>query len=56
MWQGQNIDSMGDGWTNIIKKVDQNEYKRNQSAPGLKISPLAFGIGRRMPLVQKYQN
>lgn len=40
----------------IIKKVDQNEYKRNQSAPGLKISPLAFGIGRRMPLVQKYQN
>ena len=40
----------------IVKKVDQNEYKRKQAAPGLKISPLAFGIGRRMPLVQKYQN
>ena len=40
----------------IIKKVDQNEYKRKQSAPGLKISPLAFGIGRRMPIVQKYIN
>ncbi|MFL2835460.1 MAG: NAD(+) synthase [Coraliomargaritaceae bacterium] len=40
----------------IIKKVDQNEYKRKQAAPGLKISPLAFGIGRRMPIVQKYIN
>lgn len=40
----------------IVKKVDQNEYKRKQAAPGLKISPLAFGIGRRMPIVQKYFN
>jgi NAD+ synthase (glutamine-hydrolysing) len=40
----------------IVKKVDQNEYKRKQAAPGLKISPLAFGIGRRMPIVQKYIN
>ena len=37
----------------IISLVDRNEYKRKQAAPGLKISPLAFGIGRRMPLVQK---
>lgn len=40
----------------IVKKVDQNEYKRKQAAPGLRISPLAFGIGRRMPIVQKYKN
>ena len=40
----------------IIKKVDQNEYKRNQAAPGIKITSLAFGIGRRMPIVQKYLN
>lgn len=40
----------------VVKKVDQNEYKRKQAAPGLKISPLAFGIGRRMPIVQKYLN
>ena len=38
----------------IIRKVDLNEYKRKQAAPGLKITPLAFGIGRRIPLVQKY--
>lgn len=38
----------------IIRKVDLNEYKRKQAAPGLKITPLAFGIGRRIPIVQKY--
>jgi NAD+ synthase (glutamine-hydrolysing) len=38
----------------IIDKVDRNEYKRKQAAPGLKTTPLAFGIGRRMPIVQKY--
>ncbi len=38
----------------IARKVDLNEYKRKQSAPGLKITPLAFGIGRRIPIVQKY--
>ncbi len=38
----------------IIRKVDLNEYKRQQAAPGLKITPLAFGVGRRIPIVQKY--
>jgi NAD+ synthase (glutamine-hydrolysing) len=38
----------------IVRKVDRNEYKRKQAAPGLKISPLAFGVGRRIPIVQKY--
>lgn len=38
----------------IIRKVDLNEYKRKQAAPGLKITQLAFGVGRRIPIVQKY--
>ncbi len=38
----------------VARKVDLNEYKRKQAAPGLKITPLAFGVGRRIPLVQKY--
>lgn len=38
----------------IVRKVDLNEYKRKQAAPGLKITPLAFGVGRRLPIVQKY--
>ena len=38
----------------IIQMVNQNEYKRYQSPPILRISSKAFGIGRRMPLVAKY--
>jgi NAD+ synthase (glutamine-hydrolysing) len=38
----------------VARKVDLNEYKRKQAAPGLRITPLAFGIGRRIPIVQKY--
>ena len=38
----------------IARKIDLNEYKRKQAAPGLKITPLAFGVGRRIPIVQKY--
>ena len=38
----------------IARKVDLNEYKRKQAAPGLRITPLAFGVGRRIPIVQKY--
>lgn len=38
----------------VVRLVDLNEYKRKQAPPGLKISPLAFGVGRRLPLVQKY--
>lgn len=40
----------------IIRLVDINEYKRQQAAPSLKTTPLAFGVGRRMPIVQKYKN
>ncbi|MGB0370787.1 MAG: NAD+ synthase [Opitutales bacterium] len=38
----------------IVRKVDLNEYKRKQAAPGLKVTPLAFGVGRRIPIVQRY--
>jgi len=38
----------------VLRKVDRNEYKRKQAAPGLKITPLAFGVGRRIPIVQRY--
>jgi NAD+ synthase (glutamine-hydrolysing) len=40
----------------VIKLVDRNEYKRFQAAPILRISNLAFGIGRQMPLVAKFYN
>jgi NAD+ synthase (glutamine-hydrolysing) len=38
----------------IINAVDKNEYKRRQASPGLKVTPKAFGIGRRMPIAAKY--
>jgi len=38
----------------IIKKVNQNEYKRYQAPPILRISSKAFGVGRRIPLVAVY--
>lgn len=37
-----------------IKMVNNNEYKRNQFCPIIRISPKAFGVGRRMPIVGKY--
>ncbi|HET7210023.1 MAG TPA: NAD+ synthase [Terriglobales bacterium] len=39
----------------VIRMVDRNEYKRQQAAPGLKISEKAFGYGRRFPIAAKYQ-
>ena len=38
----------------ILKMVNTNEYKRNQFCPIIRISPKAFGIGRRLPIVAKY--
>jgi NAD+ synthase (glutamine-hydrolysing) len=38
----------------IASKVDLNEYKRRQAAPGLKITSRAFGLGRPFPIVQKF--
>jgi NAD+ synthase (glutamine-hydrolysing) len=39
-----------------LKMVNTNEYKRNQFCPIIRISPKAFGVGRRMPIVGKYLN
>jgi NAD+ synthetase len=36
----------------VIRRIDRNEYKRRQAAPCLKISPKAFGVGRRMPIAR----
>ncbi len=39
----------------IIARVDNNEYKRQQAAPGLKITGKAFGSGRRFPIAKRYR-
>jgi NAD+ synthase (glutamine-hydrolysing) len=38
----------------VQRRVDLNEYKREQAPPGLKVTTRAFGVGRRMPIAQKY--
>jgi len=38
----------------IQRRVDLNEWKRHQAAPGLRVTSKAFGIGRRMPIVQRF--
>ncbi|HAO65312.1 MAG TPA: NAD+ synthase [Verrucomicrobiales bacterium] len=40
----------------IIRLIDLNEYKRRQSAPGLKVTTRAFGMGRRVPIAQRYRD
>ena len=39
----------------IIRLVDTNEYKRRQSPPGPKITGLAFGKDRRLPIASRWQ-
>lgn len=38
----------------VQRRVDLNEYKREQAPPGLRVTTRAFGVGRRMPVAQKY--
>lgn len=38
----------------VVKLVDMNEYKRKQAAPGVRVTPKAFGKDRRYPLVNKW--
>lgn len=40
----------------IQRRVDLNEWKRHQAAPGLRVTTKAFGIGRRMPIVQRFSS
>ena len=48
--QGLPLDLVRD----IANKVDRNEYKRQQAAPGLKVTTKAFGMGRRFPIAQRF--
>jgi len=38
----------------VIRLIDQNEYKRRQSPPGVRITPKAFGKDRRLPITNRY--
>lgn len=57
-WQGpKEIIAMGNDEAlvkKILKLVNTNEYKRNQFCPIIRVSPKAFGVGRRVPIVAKY--
>lgn len=39
----------------VVRMIDQNEYKRRQAPPGIKITPKAFGKDRRLPITNKYR-
>ena len=39
----------------VVNKINFSEYKRRQAAPGLKVSPRAFGMGRRIPVAQRFR-
>ncbi|MDG5814436.1 NAD+ synthase [Chitinispirillales bacterium ANBcel5] len=49
----QGVDQDTVSW--IAKAVSKNEYKRRQAPPGLKITPKAFGSGRRFPIASNYK-
>ena len=38
----------------VVRLIELNEYKRRQAAPGLKVTTKAFGVGRRIPIAQRY--
>src|SRR5579862_1113813 len=38
----------------VIRLIDLSEYKRRQAAPGLKVTTKAFGVGRRVPIAQRF--
>jgi len=40
----------------VIRLIDHNEYKRRQGAPGIKITPKAFGRDRRLPITNRYRS
>ena len=40
----------------IVRMIDSSEYKRRQAAPGLKVTSKAFGVGRRIPIAQRYRD
>jgi NAD+ synthase (glutamine-hydrolysing) len=40
----------------VIRLIDANEYKRRQAAPGLRVTTKAFGVGRRIPIAQRFKD
>jgi NAD+ synthase (glutamine-hydrolysing) len=50
----EQLDAPLDLVTDITRKVDRNEYKRQQAAPGLRVTSKAFGLGRRFPIAQRF--
>jgi len=38
----------------LMQKIRHAEFKRRQAAPGIRISPKAFGVGRRYPIVNQF--
>ncbi|MDC0143500.1 NAD+ synthase [Verrucomicrobia bacterium] len=59
--EGQSVDEIlaadfdADTVRRIARLIEHNEYKRRQAAPGLKVTSKAFGVGRRIPVAQRYQ-
>ena len=49
--QSENAES---SYQRIIRLIGRMEYKRRQTCPGTKVSRVAFGIGRRLPIVEKW--
>ena len=45
----------GDVVSEVLRLIDNNEYKRRQAAPALRVSKKAFGYGRRYPIVQGWR-
>jgi NAD+ synthetase len=39
----------------VVRMIEGSEYKRRQAAPGLKVTSKAFGVGRRIPIAQRYR-
>jgi len=57
---GQSVaDLVNQGWPEsdvrrVIRLIEASEYKRRQAAPGLKVTTKAFGVGRRIPIAQRW--
>ena len=39
----------------VVRRIDASEFKRRQSVPGLRVTSRAFGMGRRLPIAQRYR-
>jgi NAD+ synthetase len=39
----------------VLRLIEQSEYKRRQAAPGLRVTSKAFGMGRRLPIAQRFR-